>query len=121
MIAKGKNMTSKASLVLETIKKQKNKGGMTASQIALAEAQAEEYADMKQEIKCLKDDVSEVKEEIVNLKTDMATILGKLDILVENSRIRGKLLENKYFWIFLIATLMLIAGVNIADLKGLFN
>jgi hypothetical protein len=76
MVAKGKKMATKASLVLDTIKKSKNKGGMTASQIALAEAQAEDYADMKLEIKGLKDDVSEMKDEMVNIKTTMAEVLG---------------------------------------------
>lgn len=121
MIAKGKKMTTKASLVLETIKKSKNKGGMTALQIALAEAQSEDYADMKQEIKGLKDDVSEIRSDIVNLKTDMSAVLGKLEILVEQSRLKGKLIENKYFWLFLIVTVMLIAGVSITDLKGIIN
>lgn len=51
----------KQAVVLETIKKMRSKGGMTASQLQLAEAQAEDYAEMKKEIQLIKTDVGDLK------------------------------------------------------------
>ena len=64
----------KQSVVLDTIKKTKGKGGMTSAQIKLAEAQSEDYADMKRELQELKTDVNEVKKEVVDVKVELAKI-----------------------------------------------
>lgn len=112
----------KASIVLETIKKTKGKGGMTSAQIKLAEAQSEDYAEMKQEIKDIKADLTDVKREVGDVKVQLAGIKGNIDILLENSKIKSKLIDNKYFWIFLIVTISLFAGVtHISELKTLFG
>ena len=120
MSEKGKNMCRQA-VVLDTIKKTKGKGGMSSDQIKLAEAQSEDYADMKREIQELKSDVSDVKSDVTDVKLQLAEIKGNINILLENSKIKSKLIDNKYFWLFLIVIVMLIAGVSITDLKGIIN
>lgn len=112
----------KQAIVLDTIKKTRGKGGMTSAQIKLAEAQSEDYADMKREIQELKTDVNEVKKEVTDIKIELAKITGNIDILLENSKIKSKLIDNKYFWIFLIVTLCLFAGVtHISDIAKIFG
>lgn len=48
----------KAVLVLETIKKTKGRGGMSALQVQLAEAQTDDLMAMKEEIKGVKADIA---------------------------------------------------------------
>jgi hypothetical protein len=113
---------SKQAIVLDTIKKTAKKGGMTAAQIELAEAQSEDYADMKKEIQELKTDVNDVRKEVGGVKIQLAEIKGGIDILLENNKIKSKLIDSKYFWLFLIVLLMLIAGVNhLGELKTIFG
>ena len=112
----------KSLVVLDTIKKTKGKGGMTSAQIKLAEAQSEDYADMKRELQELKTDVNEVKKEVVDVKVELAKITGNIDILLENSKIKSKLLDNKYFWLLLIVALCLFAGVtHLSELSAFFG
>lgn len=112
----------KQSLVLDTIKKTRGKGGMTSAQQKLAEAQAEDYADMKKELQGLKSDVSEVKKEVGDVKVELAEIKGSINILLENSKIKSKLIDNKYFWIFLMLMVCLFAGVtHLSELKALIG
>lgn len=113
---------SKQAIVLDTIKKTLKKGGMTAAQIRLAEAQSEDYADMKKEIQELKTDVNDVRKEVSGVKIQLAEIKGGIDILLENNKIKSKLIDSKYFWLFLIVLVMLIAGVNhLGELKTVFG
>lgn len=113
---------SKQAIVLDTIKKTAKKGGMTAAQIKLAEAQSEDYADMKREIQELKTDVNDVRKEVGGVKIQLAEIKGGIDILLENNKIKSKLIDSKYFWLFLIVLLMLIEGVNhLSELKTIFG
>lgn len=113
---------SKQAIVLDTIKKTAKKGGMTAAQIKLAEAQSEDYADMKKEIQELKIDVNDVRKEVSGVKIQLAEIKGGIDILLENNKIKSKLIDSKYFWLFLIVLMMLIAGVNqLGELKTIFG
>jgi peptidoglycan hydrolase CwlO-like protein len=109
----------RAAMVLETIKKTKSKGGMTSAQIKLAEAQSEDYADMKKEIQEIKNDVSNVNlkvdkvdNKVSNMEIQLAEIKGNLNILLENSKTKQKLIDNKYFWIFLTVFICLFAGVT---------
>lgn len=109
----------RAAMVLETIKKTKGKGGMTSAQIKLAEAQSEDYADMKKEIQEIKNDVSNVNSKVdkvdnkvSNMEIQLAEIKGNLNILLENSKTKQKLIDNKYFWIFLTVFICLFAGVT---------
>ena len=113
---------SKQAIVLDTIKKTAKKGGMTAAQIKLAEAQSEDYADMKKEIQELKTDVNDIHKEVSGVKIQLAEIKGGIDILLENNKIKSKLIDSKYFWLFLIVLMMLIAGVNqLGELKTIFG
>lgn len=112
----------KQAVVLDTIKKTAKKGGMTPTQIKLAEAQSEDYADMKKEIQELKTDVNDVRKDVNGMKIQLAEIKGGIDILLENNKIKSKLIDSKYFWIFLIILMMLIAGVNhLTELKAIFG
>lgn len=112
----------KQAVILDTIKKTKGKGGMTSAQIKLAEAQSEDYADMKKEIQELKTDVNDIRKDVNDVKVHLAKIEGNIDILLENSKIKSKLIDNKYFWIFLMLTLCLFAGVNhLSELKEILG
>ena len=112
----------KQAVVLDTIKKTKGKGGMTSAQIKLAEAQAEDYADMKKELQELKTDVNDMKKDFSDVKVQLAKITGNIDILLENSKIKSKLIDNKYFWIFLTVFACLFAGVtHLSELKAFFG
>lgn len=113
---------SQQQLVLDTIKKTKGKGGMTSAQIQLAEAQSEDYAEMKREIQEFKTEVKtefgDVKKEVSDVKSGLAEIKGSLNILLGQK----KLTDNKYFWICIIVTMMLLAGVtHISELVALFG
>ncbi len=117
MKAEVKRMSQQAT-VLDTIKKTKGKGGMTSAQIKLAEAQSEDYAEMKREIQELKNDVSDVKKDVSEVKNGLSEIKGSLNILLNDK----KLTDNKYFWICIIVTMMLLAGVtHLSELVTLFG
>lgn len=122
MIKKEVRKMCKQAVVLDTIKKTKGKGGMTSAQIKLAEAQSEDYAEMKKEIQGLKTDVNDVKKEVGDVKVQLAEIKGNINILLENSKIKSKLIDNKYFWIFLIIIVSLFAGVtHISEIAKIFG
>lgn len=109
---------SQQQIVLDTIKKTKGKGGMTSAQIQLAEAQSEDYAEMKREIQELKNDVNDVKNDVSDVKNGLSEIKGSLNILLNDK----KLTDNKYFWICIIVTMMLLAGVtHLSELVALFG
>lgn len=110
----------KAVLVLETIKKTKGRGGMSALQVQLAEAQTEDLMAMKEEIKGVKADIAE-------LKTDVASMSGKLDLLIKQSENRPflqvfkELINTRGFWIVLALIVIGIYGIDIAGLKDLIK
>lgn len=109
---------SQQAVVLDTIKKTKGKGGMTSAQIKLAEAQSEDYAEMKREIQELKTDIGDVKKDVSDVKNGLSEIKGSLNILLGQK----KLTDNKYFWICIIVTMMLLAGVtHLSELATLFG
>lgn len=111
----------KQSLVLDTIKNTAKKGGMTSAQIKLAEAQAEDYADMKKELQGLKTDLGEVRKEVGDVRVELSEIKGNVKTLLEISN-RPKLTENKYFWIFITIIACLLAGMShLSELKAFFG
>lgn len=115
VLTKDKKMC-KSIAVLETIKKTKGQGGMTKSQILLAEAQAEDIQAMKEEIKAVKADIAE-------LKTDVATMDSKLDLLIKQSENRPllqmlkELINSRGFWIVLALIVIGIYGIDLSGLK----
>ena len=106
--------------VLNTLKNTKGKGGMTAGQLQLAEAQAEDMQSMKAEIKEIKADLGEVKRELAGMG-------GKLDLLISQSehkpflQIIQELIKCRGFWIVLALLIIGYFGMNISDLKGIFG
>ena len=118
---------SKAVAVLNTIKNTAKKGGMTAAQIRLAEAQAEDYADMKREIQDIKSDVGDLKKDFSEVKNELSTMRGSLDILVQLSehkpllQIIKELKDCKGFWIILALLIVGFFGLDLSNLKGLFG
>lgn len=122
----GKNgiQMCKQKLVLETIKKTKGNGGMTPAQIKLAEAQVEDYQD-------LKNTVVETKNTVSELKQDFGYLKGQIDILVRNSSKTGfqlalELIRTKGFWtVATIVSVLYFCGkynMNPAELiKHLFT
>lgn len=117
----------RAATVLDTIKKSKTKGKMTIAQIELAEAQAEDYADMKKEIQDIKSDVGELKKGVTDMKGELSTMKGSLDILIQLSehkpllQIIKELKDCKGFWIILALIIIGIFGLDLSNLKGLFQ
>lgn len=112
----------KQAIVLDTIKRTKDKGGMTSAQIKLAEAQSEDYADMKKEIQELKTEVADVKKEINAVNIQLAKMVGNIDIILKNSEVKSTLLNSKYFWIFLTVFICIFAGVtHLSDIAKFFG
>lgn len=113
--------------VLEVIKNTEGKGGMTASQIKLAEAQAEDYAEMKKEIQGIKSDVSDLKKDFNDIKSELSTMKGSLEILIQLSehkpllQIIKELKDCKGFWIILALIIIGVFGMDLSNLKGLFG
>lgn len=116
----------KQAVVLDTIKKMRGKGGMTASQLQLAEAQAEDYAEMKKEIQLIKTDVGDLKKDFSEVKNELSTMRGSLDILIQLSehkpllQIIKELKDCKGFWIILALIIIGFFGLDLSNLKGLF-
>lgn len=117
---------SKQSVALDIIKKTKSKGGMTSAQIELAEAQSEDYIDMKKEIQEIKSDVCDLKKELTDVKVELSNINGSVKTLIELSehkpllQIIKELKDCKGFWIIVALLIIGLFGLNIGDLKGLF-
>lgn len=122
----------KQKIVLETIKKTKGRGGMTPAQVELAEAQTEDYRDMKREILKIKEDVTEITEAVMDVKAEQSYIRGQIDILVKNSSSKTgfqlciELIRTKSFWtLATIATVLILCGkygINPVDVvKHLFT
>lgn len=113
----------RATLVLETIKKTKSRGGMTAAQIKLAEAQSQDIADMKEEIKGIKSDVSDVKKELTDVKTQLSNVVGKIDVLLSQSenkqfmQVMLELIQCRGFWIVLALIVIGWFGINTDIIK----
>jgi hypothetical protein len=102
--------------ILNAIKKTKGCGGMTKSQLMLAEAQAEDMQAMKKELQ-------EVKMDIASLKTNVANIDGKLDLLIKQSESRPflqvfkELINTRGFWIVLALVVIGIYGIDLSGLR----
>lgn len=117
----------KQKAVLETIKQTKGHGSMSAAQIKLAEAQCEDYQDMKKEILEIKNDVSDLKKDNADLKIMVNSFGAKLDLLIQQSqnkpllRILSDLKDNKFFWFWVIFLTAVICGVNISDIMAFFT
>lgn len=115
----------KQKSVLEVIKQMKGRGSMSAAQIKLAEAQMEDYQEMKKEILEIKSDVAELKKDNIGLNGKVDTIGAKLDLLIQQSenkpllRILSDLKDNKFFWFWIIVITLLVFGVSLSDLRGI--
>lgn len=118
----------KAKLVLETIKNTKGRGGMTPAQLQLAEAQSEDYQQMKKEIGELKTDMSEIKNGFNNFSEELAYVKGRVDMIVDNMHKKGfmelllEMISKKGFWALLIigSTIYLCGkyGIAVKDVVG---
>jgi len=117
----------KQKSVLETIKQMKGRGSMSAAQIKLAEAQCEDYQDMKKEILEIKNDVAELKHDNAGLNSKVDTVCAKLDLLLQQSqnkpllKILSDLKDNKFFWFWFIFLTAVVCGVNIGDIMAFFT
>lgn len=117
----------KQKAVLETIKQMKGSGRMSAAQIKLAEAQCEDYQEMKKEILEIKSDVSELKTSYTGLNGKFDTVSAKLDLLIQQNenkpflKILSELKDNKFFWFWIIFLTAILCGVNISDIMAFFT
>lgn len=100
----------KQKVVLETIKKTKGRGRMTPAQIELAEAQTQDYQDLKRE-------VMETKKTAEETKSEVEYVRGQIDILVKNYQNKNifvlllELIRTKSFWtLATIATVLILCG-----------
>ena len=99
---------------LEAIKKTRGRGGMTPAQIELAEAQCEDYRDLKQE-------VVEIKKTAEETKSELEYIRGQVDILVKESQNKNgfvlalEIIRTKSFWTFatVVSVIYLCGKYNI--------
>jgi ribonucleotide reductase alpha subunit len=107
----------KQSVVLETLKKQPAHSGLSNAQIALAEAQAEDYSQMNTRIENVEKDVGEIKKELACVKSLAERILKRLnDGNIEKKAwaFDGiiKILKSKKLWMAVLVALAFIAGVE---------
>lgn len=120
---RGKSKVCRATLVLDTIKRTRGKGGMTAAQIKLAEAQSQDMADMKEEIKTIKSDVSDVKREVGDVKSQLANVVGKIDVLLSQSENKQffqvviELIKCRGFWVVTALIIIGLFGINTDIIK----
>ena len=117
----------KQKAVLETIKQMRGRGSMSSAQIKLAEAQCEDYQDMKKEILEVKNDVSELKKDNADIKLIVNSVSSKLDLLIQQNenkpllKILQDLKDNKFFWFWFICLTALVCGVNISEIMMFFT
>lgn len=83
---------------------------MTPAQIELAEAQTEDYQDLKRE-------VIETKKTAEETKSELGYVRGQIDILVKNSQNKNsfilflEIIRTKSFWtLATIATVLILCG-----------
>lgn len=113
-------MCGKSRQALEVLKQTKGHGGMSQAQIKLAEVQMEDMAEMKSEIRELKSDVLEIK-------TNVASMSGKLDLLIKQSETRPflqvfkELINTRGFWVVLALIVIGIYGIDLSGLKHLIG
>lgn len=117
----------KQKAVLETIKQMKGKGRMSAAQIQLAEAQCEDYQELKKEILEIKSDISDTKKDNADIKIIVSSLGAKLDLLIHQNenrpllKILSDLKDNKFFWFWFIFLTAIIFGVNISEIMSFFS
>ena len=113
-------MMCQSVAILESIKKMRGQGGMTKAQLQLAEEQARDIEAMTTEIK-------EVKADVAELKTSVATIDGKLDLLIKQSENKPfmqafkDLIACRGFWIVLALIVIGIYGIDLSGIRGLIG
>jgi len=111
--------------VLEKIKKTRGQGGMTKSQLMLAEAQAKDVEAMKTEMKNLNVRMDDFDDKLSGVVNRLASFEGKLDLLIKQSENRPvmvlikELINSKGFWIVLGLIVIGIYGIDMAGVKEL--
>ena len=124
-------------VALEMLKSQPRKGGLTAGQIKLAEAQAADYKTQKGEIKMLGERMTNLEKKMSALEEEQTrrfdniekqmSELKKLIIEHNNRTLYDKILalkDHKYFWLTTIITILVLAalfGVPVSGFHGILN
>ena len=124
-------------VALEMLKSQPRKGGLTAGQIKLAEAQAADYKSQKGEIKMLGERMTNLEKDVASLKEEQTRRFDNVEkqmdelkrLIIEhnNQTLFDKILalkDHKYFWITTIIGILVLAGlfgVPLSDFKGVFG
>lgn len=117
----------KQKAVLETIKQMKGRGSMSAAQIKLAEAQCEDYQELKKEILEIKNDVADNKKDNAEIKVIISSVVAKLDLLIQQNenrpllKILSDLKDNRYFWFWIIFLTAVLCGVNMSEIIAFFT
>lgn len=124
-------------VALEMLKSQPRKGGLTAGQIKLAEAQAADYKSQKGEIKMLVERITNLEKDLASSRTEqregfnsLQSQISELKTLIiehNNRTLYDKILalkDHKYFWITAIITILVLAalfGVPVSGFHGILN
>lgn len=125
-------------VALEMLKAQPRKGGLSTGQIKLAEAQAADFKSQKGEIKMLGERMTNLEKDFAILKEEQRLgfenvnkQIGELkSLIIEQAKPRTlfdkiiALQGHRYFWITLIITILVLAGllgVPLTEFKGVFG
>ena len=124
-------------VALEMLKSQPRKGGLTAGQIKLAEAQAADYKSQKGEIKMLGERITNLEKDLASSRTEqregfntLQSQISELKMLIiehNNQTLFDKILalkDHKYFWITTIIGILVLAGllgVPLTEFKGVYG
>ena len=124
-------------VALEMLKSQPRKGGLTAGQIKLAEAQAADYKSQKGEIKMLVERITNLEKDLASSRTEQREGFNSLQsqiselktlIIEHNKRTLFDMIlalkDHKYFWTTTIVIILVLAalfGVPVTGFHGLLN
>lgn len=124
-------------VALEMLKSQPRKGGLTAGQIKLAEAQAADYKAQKGELKMLGERMTNLEKKMSAMEEEQARRFDNIEkqmselktLIIEhhNQTLFDKILalkDHKYFWITSIVILLLLAalfGVPVSGFNGILS
>jgi hypothetical protein len=107
--------------ILDVIKAQKDYGGLSDGALLLHEKQCEDFEKMNAKIVKIEKDVEELK---ANTKITDEKVDKILTILTKASNVNfflNKVIDTKYFWLWLVIITGLIFGVNFEKIMEIFK
>lgn len=124
-------------VALEMLKSQPRKGGLTAGQIKLAEAQAADYKSQKGEIKMLGERMTNLEKKMSAMEEEQTRRFDNIEkqmselktLIIEHNKrtlidIILELKDHKYFWLTMIIIILVLAalfGVPVTGFNGILS